>query len=133
MIGANRIAIRKRRTKIVATLGPASLMPGVIEQLVTAGVDVFRLNFSHGTHEMHAEAYAAVRAASAKAGLHVAVLADLCGPKIRVGRFADGPITLIEGTEVVVTVREVSGTATLIPSSITRCTSTWCRLPAVAR
>lgn len=75
-----------RSTKIVATLGPAS--DGKIEELITAGVDVFRLNFSYGTHREHAERIANVRAAAEKVGRFVAILADLQGPKIRVGGFA---------------------------------------------
>jgi pyruvate kinase len=73
------------RTKIVATIGPASRTPAVLRRLVEAGVSVFRLNFSHGTHEEHSAALADIRAASRAAGRHVAVLQDLCGPKMRLG------------------------------------------------
>lgn len=73
------------RTKIVATIGPASRSPAVLRQLVGAGVNVFRLNFSHGTHEEHTAALADIRAAAREAGRHVAVLQDLCGPKMRLG------------------------------------------------
>jgi pyruvate kinase len=79
-----------RHTKIVATLGPASAAPAVLEVLVARGVDVFRLNFSHGTHESHARTYQAVREAAARAGRHVAILQDLSGPKIRTGLLRDG-------------------------------------------
>jgi pyruvate kinase len=74
-----------RRTKIVATIGPASRAPAVLRRLVDAGVSVFRLNFSHGTHDEHAAVLADVRAASRAAGRHVTVLHDLCGPKMRLG------------------------------------------------
>ncbi|MDX9873384.1 MAG: pyruvate kinase [Spongiibacteraceae bacterium] len=83
-----------RKTKIVATLGPASSDPEVIERMIRAGVDVFRLNFSHGTAEEHIERSRIVRAASERVGRPVAILADLQGPKIRIGRFADGKVEL---------------------------------------
>jgi pyruvate kinase len=73
------------RTKVVATIGPASRSPEVLGRLLDAGVDVFRLNFSHGTHEEHAEVLARVRALSRERGRHVAVLQDLAGPKMRLG------------------------------------------------
>jgi pyruvate kinase len=73
------------RTKIVATIGPASRSPAVLRRLIAAGVNVFRLNFSHGTHEEHSTTLADIRAASREAGRHVGVLQDLCGPKMRLG------------------------------------------------
>jgi pyruvate kinase len=73
------------RTKIVATIGPASRAPAILRQLMEAGVNVFRLNFSHGTHEEHSAAVADIRALSREIGCHVAVLQDLCGPKMRLG------------------------------------------------
>lgn len=73
------------RTKIVATIGPASRTPAVLHQLLENGVNVFRLNFSHGTHEEHTAVLADIRALSREAGRHVAVLQDLCGPKLRLG------------------------------------------------
>ncbi len=90
-----------RRTKIVSTLGPATDEPGVLERLVIAGVDVVRLNFSHGSPEDHKGRADAVRAYAAKHNRHVAVLGDLQGPKIRVARFADGPIKLKVGDKFV--------------------------------
>jgi pyruvate kinase len=105
-----------RRTKIVATIGPASSDPAVLEALMRAGVDVVRLNMSHGTHESHQKAYEAVRAVAERIGKHVAVLADLCGPKIRVGRFPGGQVTLISGSTVTITTRDVTGSADLIHS-----------------
>jgi pyruvate kinase len=89
--------IRHRRTRIVATLGPASLVPGRVQDLAQAGVDVFRLNFSHGSQEDHAGALAAVRAAEREVGRPLGALADLQGPKFRVGRFAQGAIALAKG------------------------------------
>ncbi|HEX3149696.1 MAG TPA: pyruvate kinase [Gemmataceae bacterium] len=73
------------RTKIVATIGPASRSPAVLRRLIDAGVNVFRLNFSHGTHEEHSAVLADIRAISREMGRHVAVLQDLCGPKMRLG------------------------------------------------
>ncbi len=105
-----------RRTKIIATLGPATSKPEVLDELIAAGVDVFRLNFSHGTHESHAETFRLVKEAIARSGRHVAVLGDLCGPKIRVGHFENGPIQLVEGSQITITVRKVPGNASLIPS-----------------
>lgn len=86
-----------RRTKIVATLGPATDGEGVLDGLVRAGVDVVRLNFSHGGAADHERRAAAARAAARAAGRDVAILADMQGPKIRTGGFAHGPITLSEG------------------------------------
>ena len=87
----------KRATKIVATLGPASSPPAVLERLILAGVNVVRVNFSHGTADEHKATVAAVRATAQRLGRDIGVLADLQGPKIRVGRFADGKVTLEEG------------------------------------
>jgi pyruvate kinase len=105
-----------RHTKIVATLGPASKEPATVRDLLAAGVDVVRLNFSHGDHESHAAAYREVRAAARALGRPVAVLADLCGPKIRVGRLAGGEVELRNGETVTLTTRDVVGAPGLIPS-----------------
>ena len=75
----------KVRTKIVATVGPASSDPAILRQMVEAGVDVFRLNFSHGTHEEHTAQLQAIRQIAEDAGIQIAILQDLCGPKIRLG------------------------------------------------
>ncbi len=108
--------LKRRRTKIVATVGPASADAAIIEQLIRAGVNVFRLNMSHGNHQDHRTAYERVRTAATKLGEPIAVLADLCGPKIRVGRFAEGKIELAGGSRVTVTTRDVVGKPGLIPS-----------------
>lgn len=104
-----RVSLKHRRTRIVATVGPSSSSPSVLAALIAAGVDVFRLNFSHGDHASHAAAYVAIRAASEGLERPVAVLADLCGPKIRVGHFAGGSVELVEGAEVLITTRIVAG------------------------
>ena len=88
---ATSYAPRMRRAKIVCTLGPATSDPEMIRALVVAGMDVARLNLSHGTKAEHERAYAAVRAAADATGRSVAVLVDLQGPKIRLGSFADRP------------------------------------------
>lgn len=86
-----------RRTKIVATMGPASSDPLVIERMIEAGVDVFRLNFSHGTEADHLSRAELVRNVAAKMGRTVGILADLQGPKIRVGKFENGKVMLTPG------------------------------------
>ena len=88
---------RQRNAKIVATLGPASSTPELIRSLFEAGADVFRLNFSHGTHEDHKARYDLIRAIERDAGRPIGVLVDLQGPKLRVGTFADGRVTLTTG------------------------------------
>jgi pyruvate kinase len=89
-----------RRTKIVATIGPASREPEVLVRMVEAGMDVARLNFSHGTAEEHAETADRVREAGNRAGRSVAILQDLPGPKLRIGKLADGIAELKPGDEV---------------------------------
>jgi pyruvate kinase len=100
-----------RRAKIVCTLGPATSSLEQVTALVESGMDVARLNFSHGSHADHEAAYRAVRQASDRTGHAVAVLADLQGPKIRLGTFADGPVVWETGSRVCITVEDVSGTA----------------------
>jgi pyruvate kinase len=100
-----------RRAKIVCTLGPATDTPERIRALVAAGMDVARLNFSHGTHTDHERMYHFVREASAAEGRAVGVLADLQGPKIRLGRFADPPVQWHTGDRVVITADDVPGSA----------------------
>jgi pyruvate kinase len=100
-----------RRAKIVCTLGPATSSAEQITALVESGMDVARLNFSHGAHADHEAAYRLVRAASDRTGHAVAVLADLQGPKIRLGTFADGPVVWETGSRVCITVEDVPGTA----------------------
>jgi pyruvate kinase len=89
-----------RRAKIVATLGPASRSPTVLGRLIRAGLDVARLNFSHGTHADHEATYRAVREAATAAGRPVAILADLCGPKLRLGKVEGGAVLLEKGATI---------------------------------
>jgi len=104
-----------RRTKIIATVGPASWEPGVLEQLVAAGADVFRLNFSHAGQERQAETIAAVRAASERVGREVAILGDLPGPKLRIGSLRGDVAELETGMHVTLTPEEVEGDTDTIP------------------
>jgi pyruvate kinase len=99
-----------RHTKIVATLGPASNSAETLEKLIRAGVDIVRLNFSHGTAEDHVARANTVREAAARVGRPVGILADLQGPKIRVGKFSEGKITLENGARFVLDANCASGT-----------------------
>ena len=99
-----------RRTKIVCTIGPATATPERIRELVRVGMDVARLNFSHGTRDDHKRVYQMVREAADAEGRAVGILADLQGPKIRLGRFAGGPVEWRTGEEVRITVEDVVGT-----------------------
>lgn len=101
-------------TKIVATIGPASREPQILTSLLQAGVDVTRMNFSHGEHAVHAENIARVRAAAAAVGRPVAILADLQGPKLRVGDMGDG-VELPAGSKVVLTTAPFVGRKGLVP------------------
>lgn len=103
-----------RRAKIVATLGPATSSYEQIRAVLEAGVDVARMNLSHGSYDVHNEVYANVRRAADDTGKSVAVLVDLQGPKIRLGRFANGPHELAEGDILTITTEEVEGTKELV-------------------
>jgi pyruvate kinase len=107
-----------RRTKIIATVGPATSSEARLRALIAAGVDVFRLNFSHGTHEAHAEVMARVRALAAEAGRSVALLQDLSGPKIRTGLLRDHtPIPLADGDTLAIAVGSFVGAAGRVSTS----------------
>jgi pyruvate kinase len=99
-----------RRGKIVCTLGPATQKDDVLRALVEAGMDVARMNFSHGDYSDHEASYKSVRAACDATGRAVGVLADLQGPKIRLGRFATGPTYWADGETVRITVNDCEGT-----------------------
>jgi pyruvate kinase len=108
-----------RKAKIICTLGPASGTPAVIEGLIRAGMNVARLNFSHGTHEEHRHRVELIRRASRKLGIPVAILQDIQGPKIRLGKFEGGHLEVKTGQSVVVTTRKVLGSGNVIPTPIT--------------
>lgn len=100
-----------RRTKIVCTLGPVSSTEETIRAMIRAGMDVARLNFSHGTHESHASLIAAVRKVAAEEGRVIAILQDLQGPRIRIGEIQDGSVTLVTGRRFVLTTTGVPGSS----------------------
>ena len=104
-----------RRTKILATIGPASRDPAMLDALLAAGLDAVRLNFSHGTHETHAEAYRNVRDAAARAQREVAILQDLQGPKIRLGDI-DGEVRVAPKGRLVITTRNIVGKDGVVPT-----------------
>jgi pyruvate kinase len=111
-----------RRAKIVCTLGPATSAPERVLQLVEAGMDVARLNLSHGSHTEHERVYERVRKASDQTGHSVGILADLQGPKIRLAEFAEGKVNLTYGERFTITTRDVTGDATI-------CGTTYAGLP----
>ncbi len=116
--GRNAISAHvERRTKIIATTGPASWDPSVLEQLIAAGTDVFRLNFSHSGPERQAETIERIRAASGRVGREVAILGDLPGPKLRIGELAGDLAELQTGSRVSLTLRAVHGDRSTIPVS----------------
>jgi pyruvate kinase len=109
------MGLQLRRTKIVCTIGPATSSPERLGQLIEAGMDVARLNFSHGSYAEHAAVITALRAASAHLNRPIAILQDLQGPKIRTGTLQDHrPVTLTDGAPITITTREVVGTAALL-------------------
>jgi pyruvate kinase len=106
-----------RRAKIVATLGPATSTKETVKELIEAGVDVTRFNLSHGDHSVHDNNYANVRAAAEELGKPVAILVDLQGPKIRLGKFADGPHDLAVGDIFKITVEDIPGTKEIVSTT----------------
>ena len=116
-----------RRTKIIATIGPSTAGADIIDELVSAGVDVFRLNFSHGTHDTHAAAAGHIREAADRHGRSVAILQDLSGPKIRTGRLRGGtPLTLQTGEALTIVTDELEG-------ADGRVSTTYAELPQLLR
>jgi pyruvate kinase len=106
---------RQRHAKIVATVGPASASPDKLRELFLAGVDTFRLNFSHGTHEDHAAVHAAIRALENDVGHPIGILQDLQGPKIRIGTLKDGALALSEGETIRFVLDGRDGDRTSVP------------------
>src|SRR5439155_890615 len=107
-----------RRAKIVCTLGPASTSQEMMEKLLDAGMDVARLNFSHGSHEQHKDVIDRIRTASLRVRKGVGILQDLQGPKIRTGKVKDDSIELEDGKEIEITTEEsVVGTPNLISTT----------------
>ena len=108
----------KRRTKIVCTIGPATGTVSVIERLIRSGMNVARLNLSHGTHHVHAQYIRTVRRISQRLGMPVAILMDLPGPKYRTGSLAGGQAILKKGDQITLTTRDIEGNATLVPVNL---------------
>ncbi len=107
-----------RHTKIVCTIGPATSSEERLEQLMRAGMNVARLNFSHGTHAEHKLVIERVRTISARLGCAVAILQDLQGPKIRTGKLQDGqPVTLVDGSQIIITTSDMAGNAQIISTT----------------
>lgn len=106
-----------RHTKIIATIGPRTSSPSAIRELIDAGVDIIRLNFSHGTHETHGAVIARIRAAASDAGRFVAILQDLAGPKIRTGLLKGGTINLVVGETLVIAAGDFLGEAGRVSTS----------------
>ena len=104
-----------RKTKIVCTIGPSSRSATALKSLINAGMDVARVNFSHGSQAEHAEAIARIRRIAGKAGKPIAILGDLQGPKIRVGKLINGSMELKKGEQVTLTVRKIPGEKGVIP------------------
>jgi len=98
-----------KKTKIICTVGPSTDKSGILEAMLEAGMNVARFNFSHGTHEDHAARIALVRKASENTGKSVALLLDTKGPEMRIGKFAEGKVQLIEGQKFVLTTRDIAG------------------------
>jgi pyruvate kinase len=115
-----------QKTKIVATIGPASNSPAILEQMIRAGLNVARLNFSHGEFATHRENIVNLRAAAQAAGCSVAIMADLPGPKMRLGQFAQEPVQLKPGNRFTLTAEDVDGDAQ-------RVSVTFKRLPKVVK
>src|SRR3954452_24170190 len=104
-----------RSTKIVATVGPASREPAVLERMIAQGMDVARLNFAHGEPDQHAETVARIRAAAERVGREVAVLQDVPGPKLRIGPVRGGVCQLDNGARVVLTPERIEGDSSRLP------------------
>ena len=120
----------KRRAKIVATIGPASQDEQTLAALLEAGVDVARLNFSHGTHADHQAVFTRLRRLSAESGRPVTILQDVQGPKIRTGELAGGKLELIAGQKLFLTTQPVVGNSELVAVDMPGCRSA--SNPAVA-
>lgn len=105
------------KTKIVATIGPASASKEVLREMMLSGMDVCRLNFSHGSYQFYANLIGTIRELNLELGLNTAILADLQGPKMRVGEMADGPIQLEEGSELVITTEPIKGRQGIVSTS----------------
>ncbi|HPF90403.1 MAG TPA: pyruvate kinase [Flavobacteriales bacterium] len=105
------------KTKIVATIGPASADKAILREMMLSGMDVCRLNFSHGSYQFYANLIGTIRELNTELGLNTAILADLQGPKMRVGEMANGPIDLPEGSELIITTEAIKGKPGMVSTS----------------
>jgi len=108
----------KRRTKIVCTIGPATGTASVIERLIRSGMNIARLNLSHGTYDVHAQYIRTVRRISQRLGMQVAILVDLPGPKYRTGKLKGGQAILKKGAQLTLTTRDIEGDAAVVPVNL---------------
>src|SRR5213592_1010989 len=115
-----KAALPAHKTKIVATIGPASESPDMLARLIHAGLDVARLNFSHGSPEKHAEVIQRIRDAARETGQRVAIMADLPGPKMRLGKIDPEPIQLAPGAHFTLTCEDIVGDAQRASTSFER-------------
>lgn len=111
--------VANRKTKIICTIGPASNTPEKIRSLILAGMDVARLNFSHGSYEDHVKVINLIREVSADVGKPVAILQDLQGPKIRTSKLKNGPLTLTPGQKFIITTEKIENTDSMVSTSYT--------------
>jgi pyruvate kinase len=116
----NAALLPEHKTKIVATIGPASDSPAMLERLLRAGVSIARLNFSHGDFASHAESIRRLRAAEQATGRRVAIMADLPGPKMRIGRIEPEPIELQMGDRFTLTTDDIVGDVSRVSVSFAR-------------
>ena len=114
-------AYNLRRTKIVCTIGPASGSTAMIQRLIRSGMDVARLNLSHGNLEEHARYIQTVRTQSKRVKINAAILVDLPGPKYRIGRLGGGQVSLKRGSLIHLTIEDIEGNASLLPVTLPIC------------
>ncbi|MDD5127935.1 MAG: pyruvate kinase [Dehalococcoidales bacterium] len=110
----SKTALYRRRTKIVATIGPATASAGIIARLIRAGMNVARLNLSHGSHEMHTRYIETIRRVSGRLNIRVAILMDLPGPKYRTGKLQGGQAILKKGARITLTIQDIAGDASMV-------------------
>ena len=106
-----------RRTKIIATIGPTSSTEDVLQKMIEAGMDVVRLNFSHGTHAEHGKRFRQIRRLSAKNGKQIGIIGDLQGPKIRIGELESTPLELRKGADLIITTQRIKGSGRRVSTS----------------
>ena len=109
--------LNNKKTKIICTIGPSSGSVELIKQLISAGMDGARLNFSHGSHSIHEEYIKNIRIASKESGKIITIIQDLSGPKLRIGRIEGGEVEIVSGSLIRISAEEVIGTSNLISTN----------------